>query len=712
MASALDLTDGGRSIAHHPDPLLGRCLLHYRVLEQIGHGGMSVVYRGRDERLLRDVAIKVLHPFLAQKAECRARLAREARAVARLEHPHIVKVFDSSQEGLASQEAPGSQRSSEEPVAAAEARASEGFIVVELVRGQTLKRFVETHRFWRCPELGALVVWQLLQALQHAHDHGVVHRDLKPENVMVRDDGVLKLMDFGIAQVADQNALTITGTLLGSPAHMAPECIDGQPADERSDLFAMGTILYWITTGVLPFDAPTPHALLKQIVDGRVVPAQQRSPRVSDDLARIIQRSLATRPADRFASARTFADALGEALEKAGVHVESAFLTATLAHPEEELAPTCGRVRRAFLQRAQALLAEGATARALATLNRVLADDADDADARLLLEKVQGNDEALDIQQVPLDEASPTEVQSKTSSALAVIASAPTPPTAQVMPFAPTQPPASMPARRWQRVLVAVAAVALVSLSVVVARAVDEAATKRSSPRVVDEAFPESEPGDAVTTETVADAHEPLDAPTRPDNDVAKLQKRERLLPSRAELLRRPPLVQPPMKLAPPVRLATRPVTFRISPWADVLVDGVVLARNQQVFRTDVTVGHHVVAFSNPRAKDHEFKLDVLPTGPEPVVTVRLEPRPALLSVRSNEPDALVDVGGVGGVAAGETLARPLVVPLEQSRQEREVFLYKQGFGAYRRRHTFVAGETLRIDVVLEPDSGDAAERP
>ena len=241
----MELNRDGEPRGPPPDPLVGRLLLHYRVLEAIGQGGMSVVYKGRDEHLARDVAIKVLHPFLREKVECRTRLAREARAVARLEHPNIVKVFDFSGDRPTLDEKPGSNNDDIRHMP------QEGFIVCELVKGPTLKRHAEKCTMWRCPEVGALVVWQLALALQHAHDNGVVHRDLKPENVMVRDDGVLKLMDFGIAQIADQSGLTVTGTLLGSPAHMAPECIDGLPADERSDLFSLGTVLYWLCTGYL-----------------------------------------------------------------------------------------------------------------------------------------------------------------------------------------------------------------------------------------------------------------------------------------------------------------------------------------------------------------------------------------------------------------------------------------------------------------------------
>jgi serine/threonine-protein kinase len=744
----------GRASGPPPDPLIGRVLLHYRVVEPIGQGGMSVVYRGRDEHLARDVAIKVLHPFLAEKVECRQRLAREARAVARLEHPHIVKVFDYSGERPTLDERPGHD---EDDNASRRLHPAEGFIVAELVRGPTLKRFAERHGLSRCPELGALVVWQLLLALQHAHDNGIVHRDLKPENVMVRDDGVLKLMDFGIAQIADQGGLTITGTLLGSPAHMAPECIDGHPADERSDLFSMGTVLYWITTGSLPFDAASPHALLKQIVDGRAVPAQQRAPRVSDDLARVVQRSLATRPADRFGSAREFADALREVLERSGVVVDGQALTRALATPADALPAWTTRVRSAFLARATAALAEGATARALGALNRVLADDPADVDARALLDRVHDAgssadddtdgegvgrpDTAAAFASTPATAGASPSLPAATSATPTSATPTPTiPATAATTPTTPPAPTSLLPqpaGPRWQSLLLVLAAVGMVALVVLVARIVDDVTGGRrfavndlagqgagngsddngmpgrsdgadGDTVEVDSATENGagENGDGVGGETLAD-QAGRDVPGSASGEPrrpAKVREPGRLPPQRAL-----PLQVTPGTARVPDR---RPVTFRINPWADIVIDGEVVARGQQVLTAGLTVGPHVVVFKNPRAKDHEVRLDVVAQGPDPVVTVRLEPRPALLAVRASEADALVDVGGTGGVRAGDTMTRPLVVPLEQSRQELEVFLFKKGFAAYRRRHVFTAGETLRLDVVLEPEAGDLPPTP
>jgi len=701
--------------------MLGRRLLHYRVLEVIGQGGMSVVYRGRDEHLARDVAIKVLHPFLAEKPECRVRLAREARAVARLTHPNILQVVDFSGDRPTLNENGGAEGSGRWP--------TEGFIIAELVKGPTLKRFGEKHALWRVPEVGALVVWQLLQALQHAHEHGIVHRDLKPENVMVREDGLLKLMDFGIAQVADQGGLTVTGTLLGSPAHMAPECIDGHGADERSDVFSMGTVLYWITTGSLPFEALTPHALLKQIVDGRAPPAQQKSPRVSDDLARVIARSMATKPTERFASAREFADALKEVLERAGLAVDDVTVRALLRTPAEQVPRVAADIRLAFLERARRHLAEGQTARALGCLNRVLADDPNDADARALLDRLHVDEPAT------LEDVEPTADPTRppgglaaadpAGSALALAATSTTtpPPGTLATTTTPPVPPAEVPAPlRWQTLFVGVAAIGLVGLAVMVARAVDDVKERPGATVEVPAPSPSpspSPPGELAGTSRgepaalqsgpgpeAGDDRRRSNGGRRPTTPLPKHPVMEITTPVVG--VSAPPPAPPPANAAAAAAQMTRRVTFRVKPWADIIVDGTVVAKNAMGHELDLPEGPHRVVFVNPRAKEHEVRFSVSRDGPPPLVAARLEPRPALLLVRCNVPDAFVDVAGVGKAAA-DTVSRPLVVTLdEQSKAEREVFIYKKGFVAWRRRHTFVAGETLELDVVLEPDPGDS----
>ena len=348
--------------------LEGRHLGRYRLLEPLGSGGMSVVYRGLDTSLQREVAVKVLHPHLARQQDARARLAREARAVARLQHPNILEVFDF-----------------------ADPSAEDAFLVTELVRGETLKSFAERERLFP-PELAALVIQQLARALGHAHEAGVIHRDLKPENVMVRDDGVLKLMDFGIARVLDPaERMTITGALVGSPAYMAPEVIDGEPATPESDVFSLGTLLYWLWTGTLPFAAPSTPATLKRILAGTYEDPRGACPAISDALVGILQRCLAHEPADRFATARQLELALSEALEDLGLADGEAVLAAFFSDPAVTRAALVQRLISTLLARGAEEAAAGRLPRALARVDQALALDPESPAARALLDRLQAS---------------------------------------------------------------------------------------------------------------------------------------------------------------------------------------------------------------------------------------------------------------------------------------------------------------------------------
>ncbi len=345
--------------------LAGRQLGRYRLLELLGTGGMSVVYRGLDTALQREVAVKVLHPhLLLHHGDARRRLEREARAVARLQHPNIVEVFDVADPGL-----------------------EDAFLVTELVRGETLRAFAERERCWP-PELGAAVVHQVASALAHAHQAGVVHRDLKPENVMLREDGVLKLMDFGIARVLDPaERLTQTGALVGSPAYMAPEVIDGQAAGPEADVFALGTLLYWLWTGALPFAAPSTSAMLKRILDGLYEDPRGRTPALSDGLAAILSRCLQHRVEDRYPTAAEVEAALAAALSEVGMGDPAAELAAYHLEPAAARTRLVERLADGLGQKAEAALAAGRTALALAKVDQLLGLRPEDAVAQGVLQR-------------------------------------------------------------------------------------------------------------------------------------------------------------------------------------------------------------------------------------------------------------------------------------------------------------------------------------
>lgn len=276
----------------------GEILDKYELIEQVGRGGMAVVYRGLDRSLKREVAVKILHRHLADSEEARERFEREAHAVAKLRHENILEIFDFS------------GRDSDE-----------SYIVTEFIEGPTLRDFIDDYQV-RFPEVGAMVGAHLCRALGHAHGLGVLHRDVKPENIMIRSDGVVKLTDFGIAQILENERLTVTGQLLGSPAYMAPEHVEGRPLDFRTDVFAVGIVLYQLVVGELPFRGRNPHEILKRIADCQYEDPRKANPRVGNELGRIINRALARDPDDRFADITEMEHALERYLAGSGINAK------------------------------------------------------------------------------------------------------------------------------------------------------------------------------------------------------------------------------------------------------------------------------------------------------------------------------------------------------------------------------------------------------
>ena len=292
--------------------LIGRTLGHYRIVEKIGEGGMGVVYRAHDERLDRDVAIKVLPEEVAGDSDRLRRFEREAKALAKLTHPNILQIFEFGEDQGVT------------------------FAVTELLEGETLRERVEQGPLaWRrAVEFGAAIA----DGLAAAHGEGIVHRDLKPENVFLTLDGRIKVLDFGLAKVEEgpvEELETVTspspdtaaGTMLGTIGYMAPEQVRGEPADVRSDVFALGCVLHEMLTGASPFRRDTMAEAMAAIL--RDDPPSVSIPEVeqTSELSRILARCLEKHPEQRFQSAADLAFGLrsvpenvsGVGLGKAGL---------------------------------------------------------------------------------------------------------------------------------------------------------------------------------------------------------------------------------------------------------------------------------------------------------------------------------------------------------------------------------------------------------
>lgn len=329
--------------------MIGTSISRYDILEELGQGGMSVVYLAQDTGLNRQVAIKVMHSHLANKAENRKRFRREAEAIARLRHPNILDVYDVS--------------------AASEERA---FIVMEYVEGMNLRQFIDQHGAPPA-EVACLLGVKICDALTHAHRHGVIHRDLKPENVMIAKDGALKLTDFGIAHVIGAETMTRTGSLIGSPAHMAPEVIDGAQIDERADIFSLGTVLYWISTARLPFSGENTPQVLRNVLEGRFEPPDIVQPTINHDLAGIIERTLKRDPAERYDTPESLKRDLYAAVHAVGFDEEEAVLKAYFDAPEAYTEAFPAEIIPRLINCGKRAVDAGNTPLAINYFNRVLA---------------------------------------------------------------------------------------------------------------------------------------------------------------------------------------------------------------------------------------------------------------------------------------------------------------------------------------------------
>jgi serine/threonine protein kinase len=276
--------------------LIGRTLGHYRVIEQLGSGGMGDVYVAEDGKLGRRVALKLLRPEKAESPDLRARFRREARAAAALNHPAIVHLYSVEEsEGVA-------------------------FITMELVPGRSLRALLAEGPL-PVPRLIALAS-QIAEGLASAHAAGVLHRDLKPANVMVTGDDRVKILDFGLAKffappsLLDTEAETMVreasspGLTLGTAGYMSPEQALGGKVDPRTDLFALGVVLYEMATGRPPFEGETLAAVFGQLLHRTPVPPQRLNPSLPPSLAALIEKALAKEPARRHQTASELLDDL------------------------------------------------------------------------------------------------------------------------------------------------------------------------------------------------------------------------------------------------------------------------------------------------------------------------------------------------------------------------------------------------------------------
>ena len=276
----------------------------YEILKLIGRGGMADVYLAYDRRRMTQVAIKVLREDLAEDPDFLRRFAREAQALAQLDHPNIVRFYSFERQGEIA------------------------FIVLDYVSGTTLRRRLLKHEGPLSLEETTRILQQVGGALNYAHSEGFIHRDIKPGNVMLRDDGVALLADFGISRAME--SATLTTVTAGTPAYMSPEQITGKSLDVRTDIYSLGVMLYQMVTGRRPFTGEE-SGLTETSTVGRLREAHLRlappdpsrfNPQASSEVSRVILRALAKRPDDRWPDVESMVNAwnsaVGDIAQRAG----------------------------------------------------------------------------------------------------------------------------------------------------------------------------------------------------------------------------------------------------------------------------------------------------------------------------------------------------------------------------------------------------------
>ena len=262
----------------------------YVLVEQIGIGGMAIVYRAIDRNTGHSVAVKVLKPEFNRDAEFVSRFQREAEAASKMTHHNIVNLLDVGMDG------------------------ENRYLIMEYVKGQTLKEVIQEKGRLSAP-VAAQITIRILSALQHAHQNGIIHRDIKPQNILVHADGHIKVADFGIARMANSSTLTRGDSVMGSVHYFSPEQAQGKGTDVTSDLYSVGVTLYEMLTGRVPFDGDSPVAIAMQHLHASPEPIRRYAPEVSDAICHVCMKAMEKDPAYRYRSAREMASELRMALE-------------------------------------------------------------------------------------------------------------------------------------------------------------------------------------------------------------------------------------------------------------------------------------------------------------------------------------------------------------------------------------------------------------
>lgn len=286
----------------------------YEILREIGKGAMGVVYEGHDAAKMRFVAIKAIRKSTVAKSELVekfSRFRREAQVAGSLNHPNIVRVYTYGEEG------------------------DVAYIAMERIHGSVLLNLIDSGKPFTVEEVN-YIMKQLLSALQYSHERNVVHRDIKPANIFLTNEGVIKIVDFGIAKI-ESSVLTAAGFVLGSPFYMSPEQYIGNQIDGRSDLYSAGVLMYQLLTGCVPLMGKDISETIQKVMHETPIPPSEHKPgQVSAAMDAVVMKALAKYPEERYQSAAEFAQAISLAAGPENVPVDIAHITAVPESKQEQ----------------------------------------------------------------------------------------------------------------------------------------------------------------------------------------------------------------------------------------------------------------------------------------------------------------------------------------------------------------------------------------
>ncbi|MCL4253523.1 MAG: serine/threonine protein kinase, partial [Anaerolineae bacterium] len=279
----------------------------YEILEKIGIGGMATVYKAHQRKLDRSVAVKIMHQTIAQDENFLARFEREARIIAKLDHPYIVPIYDY------------------------DTYENQPYLVMKYVDGQTLKALLRQGPVQ--PKEVLRIVERVGSALQYAHEHGILHRDIKPSNIMLDNRGEVYLMDFGLARITQSGESTMSAdVMLGTPHYISPEQAQGnKDLDSRTDVYSLGVVLYELVTGRVPFMGDTSYAIVHAQITERPPSPREINPNIPPSVEAVLLRALAKNRDDRYQSVKALVDAYRDA-----IHGASEFSPVMQIAPKEQ----------------------------------------------------------------------------------------------------------------------------------------------------------------------------------------------------------------------------------------------------------------------------------------------------------------------------------------------------------------------------------------